>query len=88
MLYVLHRRIKAVGAYPVVGIPQTIDAYPDGVRINPQRKGSIRRNAYAEKHRPCRIDDIMNGMLPVPPEKRLASFQNQNPDTSTVQFKQ
>jgi len=84
----LHGRIKAVVPYPVMGVPETIDTYPDGVGIGPQRKGAIGGNADTQKQRSRHFHHVMNGMLPVLPEKRLTPFKNQYPDTLPVQFQQ
>jgi len=86
--HMLHHRIKAVVSYPVMGVPETIDAYPDGVGINLERKGTVGCNAYAEKQLPRLIHDIMNAALPILPEKRLSSFNDEDPHTPAVQFPQ
>jgi hypothetical protein len=84
----LHHRIKAVVPYPVMGVPQAIDANPDGIGINLERKGAVGCNAHAEKQLPRLIHDIMNAALPVLPEKRLSSFNDEDPHTPAGQVQQ
>jgi hypothetical protein len=84
----IHHRIKAVVPYPVMGITQAIDAYPDGIGINLERKGAVGCNTHAEKQLPCLIHDIMNAALPVLPEKRLSSFNDEDPHTPAGQIQQ
>jgi hypothetical protein len=88
IINMLHHRIKAVVPNPVMGIPQAIDAYPDGIGINLERKGAVGCDAHAEKQLPCLIHDIMNAVLPVFPEKRLTPFNDEDPHTPAGQIQQ
>jgi hypothetical protein len=84
-LYVLDYSIKTIIPYPVVGLPQTINANPNRVGWNGERYSTICGHSNTEKKGFSICDHISNGVVTISPKRRLSTFKNKNSYTHPVE---